>query len=317
MSVRSRLIVLPVLAALLGGACTAAPSAQPRPSPTPATSPTPTPTPTPAVFSAAAVLVHDRVLAVTIGTREAGSAGYRRAVSYGATILARLGYAVSRQAVPLPAGTSQGVAVPAGTTQNVIAVPAGYDPAAPHLVVGAHLDTVAVAPGGNDNGSGAAMVLELARLASLERTRMPIVWIEFGGEERRFKGSSGATFGSRYYLAHLARAERASLRGMLAIDMVGAGPAAFVCHGGKTPRGLLDALLATGHRLGIPTFERVLSNFFSDHAPFEAAGFTVAWLWAGENATLHTPRDVIGIVQPAELERVGRVAWETLRTIRL
>ena len=113
-----------------------------------------------------------RHLVETIGTREAGSAGFRKAANYAADQFKSFGYTVTRQTIPLPAGESQGVAVPEGETQNVIKPP-GYDPKKPHLLVGGHLDTVAVTPGANDNGSGSAVLLELARVASITRPVMP------------------------------------------------------------------------------------------------------------------------------------------------
>jgi Zn-dependent M28 family amino/carboxypeptidase len=232
-------------------------------------------------------------------------------------VFKRYGYEVTHQRVPVPAGTSQGVPVGAGVTRNVIATPPGFDPSAPHLVVGAHLDTVSPSPGGNDNGSGSAVLLELARLASIERTRMPIVWIAFGAEERRRPGRSGATYGSRYYLAHLSSQQRRAIRGMLALDMVGNGPVAYVCHESLTEDTFVDALVASGRRLRLPARKRVVVGLFSDHGPFEHAGFVVAWLWSGDHPTLHTPRDTFSIVQRSSLDRVGRIAWDTLRTLRL
>jgi aminopeptidase S len=313
-----RSLVLLALPALLAPACTKTPAAVPTPSPSLSPSPTSTPTSAPAaVFDTKRVLAHDRVFSVTIGSREATSAAYRRAAGYAERTFSSFGYTVTRQRVPVPSGTSQGVAVSAGVTQNVVATPPGYDPAKPHLVVGGHLDTVVPSPGGNDNGSGAAMILELARLASLRATRMPIVWIEFGAEERRRPGTSGATYGSRYYLAHMPAAERRSLRGMLAIDMVGNGPVAYVCHESLTGDGFVDALLASAKRLKLPAQKRIVVGLFSDHGPFEHAGYTVGWLWSGNHPTLHTPRDTFTVVQPSSIARIGRIAWETLRTIRL
>jgi Zn-dependent M28 family amino/carboxypeptidase len=313
-----RSIALLALPALLAPGCTRTPAADRNPSPSPsATSPSPSPSPVEAIFDAGRVLAHDRVLSVTIGSREATSPAYRRAAAYAAKTLSSFGYSVANQRVAVPSGKSQGVAVDAGVTLNVIATPPGYDPAKPHLVVGGHLDTVVPSPGGNDNGSGAAMILELARLASLQATRLPIVWVEFGAEERRRKGDAGATYGSRYYLAHLSAVERKSIRGMLAIDMVGNGPVAYVCHESLTGDGFVDALLASAKRLKLSAQKRIVVGLFSDHGPFEHAGYVVGWLWSGNHPTLHTPKDTFSIVQRSSIDRIGRIAWDTLRTIRL
>ena len=75
--------------------------------------------------------------------------------------------------------------------------------------------------------------------------------------------------------------------------------------------------VAAGKRLKLPSQKRIVTGFFSDHAPFERAGYMVAWLWSGEHPTLHTPNDTMAIVQRASVSRVGRIAWETLRTFSL
>jgi hypothetical protein len=51
-------------------------------------------------------------------------------------------------------------------TENILAEKTGEDPSARAVMIGAHLDSVAAGPGINDNGSGSAAVLELARQAA-------------------------------------------------------------------------------------------------------------------------------------------------------
>ena len=318
---RLRLLAFLAAASLVVPACTRTPAAIRQPTPsvshTPTPTPVPTPTPKPAAFDTDRAFAHLRYLVEKIGIREAGSAGFRRAANYAADQFSSFGYTVTRQTIPLPAGESQGVAVPEGETQNVIAAPPGYDPKKPHLLVGGHLDTVAVTPGANDNGSGAAVVLELARVASITRPAMSTIFVLFGGEERRRPGVGGATFGSRSFIANMSKAEGRALRGVLVLDMIGAGPIAYVCHAALTEGDFVDAAVATGKRLKLPTQKRIVTGYFSDHAPFERAGYVVAWLWSGEHSTLHTPQDTMSVVQRASVSRMGRIAWETLRTIRL
>lgn len=305
-------------------ACTNTPAAAPTPTPSPTvTSPSPTPAPTPspspkpAAFDTDRAFVHLRYLAETIGQREAASTGYRKAADYAARVFASYGYEVSRQKVPVPSGEQQGIAVPAGTTQNVVATPPGYDPAKPHMLVGAHLDTVAATRGANDNGSGSAVLLELARVASITKPATPLIFVLFGGEERRRPGNGGATFGSRYFISHMSEAEEDALGGVFNLDMVGAGPIAYICHAALTEKDLVDFTVAVGKRLKLPSQKRIVTGYFSDHAPFERAGYMVAWMWSGEHSTLHTSRDTMAIVQRASVGRVGRIAWETLRTFAL
>jgi Zn-dependent M28 family amino/carboxypeptidase len=302
--------------ALFAGACTSAPPRAGESSPRPPVTPLPSPTPPPVVvrFEAARVLVHDREFSVRIGPREAASEAYARAAAYAGARFTEFGYRVVRQRVAVPAGKSEGAPVAAGTSVNVIAYPKQFDPAEPHLVVGGHLDTVVRSPGANDNGSGASQVIELARLSSLQRPRLPVVFVVFTGEERRLPGPSGALFGSRRYLASLTDAERDSLKAMLNIDMVGNGPVVLVCRSlARSARRFLDAVLRQAHRLRIPARENVVTRFFSDHVPFESAGIPVAWLWTGEHPAVHTPRDTMSVVRAEDVTRVGNVAWQTLR----
>lgn len=311
------------LAMVLAAACsgTAPPAARPSvsPSPAPVISPSASPHPSaiPIAFDAARAVRTIEALSVGIGPRDAASAAYRRAADLIEGSFRVHGYGVRRQKVGVPAGSSAGRSVPEGETVNVIATPPGYAPGTPHLIVGAHLDTVPAAPGANDNASGIAVLMELARLARLSPTRMPVVWIAFGGEERRVPGSAGALFGSRAYLNAMPRNEYDALRGVVILDVVGRGPQVQIASDGTTDPPILNALKATADRLAINARIRVLRGLFSDHRPFEAAGFPIGWLYTGEFSQLHTRRDTIAIIDRGALGRVGTVAWETLRTLSL
>ena len=115
--------------------------------PTPTPTPTPEPTPEPLEFEAARAIAHVQHLAGRIGPRLATGAAFREAAAYVATELAAQGYDVTRQEFPVPGGDSWGVPVDAGRSLNVVGTPPGFDPGRPYRLVGAHLDTVAVAPG--------------------------------------------------------------------------------------------------------------------------------------------------------------------------
>ena len=100
---------------------------------------------------------------------------------------------------------------------NVAAELAGTDPAAPRLLVGAHLDTVRGTPGADDNASGVAGMLECARLLAGWRGRATLELAAFNLEERQ-----GLTYrvGSRRWAAH-ARARGVRYRGALVLEMIG------------------------------------------------------------------------------------------------
>jgi hypothetical protein len=75
-------------------------------------------------------------------------------------------------------------------SQNVVIELPGSDRAAEMLYVGAHHDTQADSPGADDNGSGVAGLLELARVLHPQPRRRTIRLISFGAEEQLSVGSA-------------------------------------------------------------------------------------------------------------------------------
>jgi hypothetical protein len=320
--------VLVALTLLVACTSTAQPPAPTR-TPAPVTSPriasgtatsriasgTATRSPSPAPrFDSAAALRTVRTLAADIGPREATTPAYRRAASYVAGQLRDLGYDVRRQEFRVPSGVSWGIRVPAGRTHNVLALPQTFDPARPHLIVGAHLDTVPQAPGAEDNASGVAVLVELARLAAAQPPTTPVVFVAFAAEEPRGPADDEHHFGSGHYVSRMSPTQRRALTGMVSLDRVGVGRTVRVCTGGRSPTTLARHLRATAARIKVPT--TACENRTSDHWPFEKAGETAARVGGHPYAAYHSARDRPGVVQPAQLDRTGRVMWEFLRTTR-
>jgi len=79
--------------------------------------------------------------------------------------------------------------VPA-TVENVIAYKVGTVYPNRHIIVGAHRDGVPGSPAADDNGSGTAGVLEIARILKDIETPVTFVFITFDGEEQGLFGSS-------------------------------------------------------------------------------------------------------------------------------
>ena len=72
---------------------------------------------------------------------------------------------------------------------NIVGRIEGRDPSAAAVLVTAHYDTVPGSPGADDNGSGVAALLELARVFGRERPAVPIELTFFDLEERGLLGS--------------------------------------------------------------------------------------------------------------------------------
>ena len=248
-------------------------------------------------------------LAGTIGPREATGAAYDRAARWVARALSRSGLVVRRQPVEVPAGTSWGVPVAAGRSVNVVATPPGFRAGKPHLVVGAHLDTVPQAPGAEDNASGVGVLLGIAEAVAARRTRLPVVLVAFGAEEPRGPTDADHHYGSRQYVARLTPAQRAALRGMVSLDRVGVGAVVPVGSADAGPDRVADELERAARRIGVPVVREV--NRSSDHWQFAQAGLPAARLGSTPYAGYHSPRDTPGVVDPAQLDRVGRLvlAW--------
>lgn len=306
---------LPVLLVTLA-ACTApkaapAPPASASPSPSPSVAPSPT-LPRAPRFSAARAMATVRSLAA-LGPRESESAAYRRAASLVARRFEQLGYQVERQRFRLPPGRNDGIQVSGGPTLNIVARPPGLRPTDEQVVVGAHLDTTPDSPGANDNASGVAVVLELARMAAQSPPRVPAVFVAFAGEERVRRTPSDSVFaeGSHEYVRRLSKRETRAVAGMINIDMVGSGRVRVMGKDGPMVRLAQRAARA----IDVPA-RRDTTFFYSDHLSFDRVGIPSVWLWTGEHDSLHTPQDVASVVRRSSLAATGRVAWATLRRVR-
>jgi len=86
------------------------------------------------------------------------------------------------------------------------------------IVVGAHYDSVLGAPGANDNGSGVAAVIELARLAAAGKPARTLRFVAFVNEEPPFHHSDA--MGSRHY-ARRARERGENIVAMLSVETIG------------------------------------------------------------------------------------------------
>jgi Zn-dependent M28 family amino/carboxypeptidase len=114
------------------------------------------------------------------------------------------------------------------------------------LVLGAHYDTVQGCPGANDNGSGVAALLEVARALAPARLERTIRFVAFVNEEPPF--FQGPEMGSLVYARRCrARAER--IVGMLSLETIGYYTDRPGTQRYPAPMGLLYP--STGHFLGM------------------------------------------------------------------
>ena len=170
------------------------------------------------------------------------------------------------------------------TQHNVIAESVEGDPNNV-VIAGGHLDSVQRGPGINDNGSGSAVLLEVARqMAKVKpRNRLRFAW--WGAEEAGLVGSTA-------YVASLSEAERAKVALYLNFDMVGSPNHVFFIYDGDNS----DGVGAGPGPDGSAAIEKVFERFYtlrnlpykgtdftgrSDYGPFVAVGIPSGGLFTG------------------------------------
>jgi hypothetical protein len=210
----------------------------------------------------------------------------------------------------------------------------------PRLCVGAHLDSRPETPGADDNASGVAALLEIARLlpqAWPDAPRMELELVVFDLEE------DGMLGGTRHAQRH--RAQQTDLRGMISLEMLGycderprsqALPRPLVglypdvgnfiaLIGNQNSNALLEAFRTGMQRvpelpvetLSVPDNGNVLqATRLSDHSPFWDAGFAALMITDTSflrNPHYHFPSDTLETLDLVFLQKVTQGCLEAVR----
>ncbi|KMY52992.1 aminopeptidase [Bacillus sp. FJAT-27231] len=170
------------------------------------------------------------------------------------------------------------------------------------IVIGSHHDSVELAPGANDDASGTAMTLELARVLKNVPTDTEIRFITFGAEEL-------GLLGSEHYVDNLPEAELNRIIANFNLDMVGskdAGDLVMNTVDGK-PNLVTELAQASSKRLnGVPT--PYAEGGRSDHVPFGEAGIPAAlFIHEPTEPWYHTPEDTIDKISKEKLQDVAEI----------
>jgi hypothetical protein len=236
----------------------------------------------------------------TVPTRHSLSQQFGEAARWAVDTFLGLGYQASLQPI----------AVLGATSHNLVADRLGSAQEPRDLVlVTAHLDSVnlasgvgAAAPGADDNGSGAAGVLEIGRVLAQHDGAHDLRLILFGGEEQ-------GLFGSSQYVAGLPATERARIRAVVNMDMVAtlntADPTVLL-EGGAVSQPLMGELADAAATYTSLTVETSLDPFASDHVPFINAAIPAVLTIEGAdraNGNIHTANDTLDHIDfPLALE---------------
>jgi Zn-dependent M28 family amino/carboxypeptidase len=201
-----------------------------------------------------------------------------------------------------------------GTLHNVICILPGQDPAHQQetIVIGAHRDHFGqqgglLFAGADDNASGTAVILEVARVLASTGTGLTrsIVLVSFSGEEQ-------GLLGSKFYVAHPI-VPLPSTVAMINVDHAGVG-------NGRLTVGVtgLEKTIAqeAGRKSGLA--DRLdIFGFFpgGDHVPFKEAGIpTITIVSGGTHPHFHHPTDTVDSLSPdllaAAAQYVLTLAWQ-------
>lgn len=198
------------------------------------------------------------------------------------------------------------------TTHNIIAVLPGTDKRLrnEYIVVGSHYDhlglggegsgsrrpdTIAVHPGADDNASGDAVVLQLAKHFKKVRSPRSIIFAFFGAEEQ-------GLVGSKFFLEWMNKedekrinlpANKKNIVAMVNLDMVGRmRDNAMSVSGTGTSSGFKAIVENIAEQTGLHVTCIADGYGPSDHASFVAAEIPVLFLTTGGHMEYHTPGDV-------------------------
>jgi hypothetical protein len=206
----------------------------------------------------------------------------------------------------------------------------------PTILIGAHYDSVPGSPGADDDASGVAVLLELARLLQAQPARYPVQLVAFDLEEYDL-------LGSKAYVQALIQ-QQTHLRLMLSLEMVGyrvdlpnsqqyppplqyfyPDRGNFIGLVGNIPT-LLDLIHLSRQirQVGVPSCwlpagwrgKMVPPSRLSDHAPFWDAGYRAILVTDTSflrNPHYHQPSDRL---ETLDLEFMSRICQGLARGIQ-
>jgi len=200
---------------------------------------------------------------------------------------------------------------------NVVAVLPGRDPKLrkEYIVLGAHLDHLGqgerhslggpeargqVHPGADDNASGTAMVVELARELKRARPKRSILLLHFAGEEE-------GLLGSQYWVMHPTHPLE-SVKFMLNFDMVGRldlRAPKLMMGGLGAPKSALEAAQKLAPRDFSVSVDVGASVGGSDHMSFSQAKIPTFFFFTGIHGEYHRPTDTADRINYAGMARLA------------
>lgn len=239
-------------------------------------------------------------ISTDIGEREAHTKALGRTARYIKQRYTDLGYEAEITEFKLPDG-KKGKNV-------VVSTPAE----GPRLVIAAHMDTVAGCPCANDDATGIATMIDIARILK-ERgldDEIPVQFVFLGAEEE-IEGFEGHGYSALELMEQLPESEVERMAAAVWLDKLGRGDdfLALVIEGtDEAAARLLTEAIAEGK----PTPTLKVVPRWSEEMAFEDAGIPTVWLEWSKDRHLHKPTDTW---ESIDWEKVAAAADATLSLV--
>lgn len=210
---------------------------------------------------------------------------------------------------------------PGGVGMNVMGLIAGTDPVLKNevIIIGGHLDHCGmdweICPGANDNASGIAVMLGIAKAIATSgiHFKRSIMFIGFGAEEQGLVGSKAYTANPVFPASKTV--------GFINMDCVGIGPNLHAGGGQNYPdlyKAIDQANAGYVHRNLTTSLSTNLGRPRSDAAIFMQAGIpTVSFSSSGGTGAYHTPDDKPSTIWPETLEDLATILTLALSDLAL
>ena len=193
-------------------------------------------------------------------------------------------------------------------SQNVVARPPDGQC---RLLAGGHYDSVPVSPGANDNASGTASVVEIARASAADGELADLCFALFGAEEIGLVGSLS-------FVDEMSGDEAGALLGMINLDMVSTGTRWL--FGGY--QSLTDPLSgeAEARQLDYEVLGFSGDIGGSDHASFIDAGIPAVFVhsfsdYIADDPNYHTERDRSASARATTMAEAGEVVLAAIESL--
>ncbi|NMM62561.1 DUF4910 domain-containing protein [Clostridium sp. P21] len=241
----------------------------------------------------------DTINSICTVSRAIGSSGEKKTCEVLKKQIQSYGYETQVQMVPYEYREQDQEKT--GESQNLIAIKKGTSKHSKGtIIVSAHYDCEENSIGANDNASGVAVVMEVARLLNKSSNDYEVRFILFGGEEL-------ASTGSRYYISQLSDNDRKNIKANINIDSIAQKDHVNPCIFTVSGKGNFATTLLKNNSKNKDIILKKMNRERSDYVVFDKCGIPSLCIGQSydENLNINGPQDKISIIDKTKLKLVA------------